>query len=127
VGGREVREGESDKAASAVRSTLNLQLSRLLTLGMPSSGRLCLVTLVRTDVSEERRVSIIRVTRIGELGITLTVTRYRRSLRRITVLGIICYVPLKCWFSTRATRRNTTEDGILHSYRCNGLKSYSVF
>jgi hypothetical protein len=32
------------------------------------------VTLVRTDVSEERSTSIIRVTRIGELGKTLAVT-----------------------------------------------------
>jgi hypothetical protein len=34
---------------------------------------LCHVALVRTDVSEELRASIIRVTRIGELG-TLAVT-----------------------------------------------------
>jgi hypothetical protein len=32
------------------------------------------VALVRTDVSEERSASIIRVTRIGELGTTLAVT-----------------------------------------------------
>jgi hypothetical protein len=32
------------------------------------------VALVRTDVSEELRAFIIRVTRIGELGITLAVT-----------------------------------------------------
>jgi hypothetical protein len=32
------------------------------------------VDLVKTDVSEERIAPIIRVTRIGELGTTLTVT-----------------------------------------------------
>jgi hypothetical protein len=32
------------------------------------------VALVRTDVSEESITSIIRVTRIGELGTTLEVT-----------------------------------------------------
>jgi hypothetical protein len=32
------------------------------------------VALVRTDVSEELSASIIRVTRIGELGATLAVT-----------------------------------------------------
>jgi hypothetical protein len=32
------------------------------------------VTLVRTDVSEERSVSLIRVTRIGEIGTTLALT-----------------------------------------------------
>jgi hypothetical protein len=38
------------------------------------------VTLVRTDVSEELSASIIRVTRIGELGTTLAVTSNRRAL-----------------------------------------------
>jgi hypothetical protein len=32
------------------------------------------VTLVRSDVSEELSASIIRVTRIGEIGTTLAVT-----------------------------------------------------
>jgi hypothetical protein len=41
---------------------------------MLSSGMLRHVALVRTDVSKERIVSIIRVTRIGKLGTTLTVT-----------------------------------------------------
>jgi demethoxyubiquinone hydroxylase (CLK1/Coq7/Cat5 family) len=38
---------------------------------MASSGTLRRVALVRTDVSEEFSASIIRVTRIGELGTTL--------------------------------------------------------
>jgi hypothetical protein len=38
------------------------------------------VALVRTDVSEELSASIIRVTRIGELG-TLAVTSNRRTQR----------------------------------------------
>jgi hypothetical protein len=37
------------------------------------------VALVRADVSEERRVSIIRVRRIGEVG-TLDLTRNRHTL-----------------------------------------------
>jgi hypothetical protein len=49
---------------------------------MPSSGMLRLVALVRTDVSEERSVSIIRVTRIGELGKGLAATSNRRTLPR---------------------------------------------
>jgi hypothetical protein len=38
-----------------------------------------LVTLVRTDVSEELSISFIRVTRIVELGTTIAVTRDRRT------------------------------------------------
>jgi hypothetical protein len=41
---------------------------------------LCRVTLVRTDVSEERIASIIRLTRIGELGTTLGVISNRSTL-----------------------------------------------
>jgi hypothetical protein len=44
---------------------------------MASSRVLHSVALVRTDVSEELSASIIRVTRIGELGITLVVTSNR--------------------------------------------------
>jgi hypothetical protein len=40
------------------------------------------VTLVKTDVSEEFSASLFRVTRIGELGTTLTVTSNRRTLRK---------------------------------------------
>jgi hypothetical protein len=36
------------------------------------------VALVRTDVSEELSASLIRVTRIGELGTALAVTGNRR-------------------------------------------------
>jgi hypothetical protein len=41
---------------------------------MASSGMLRRMALVRTDVSEERSASFIRVTKIGELGTTLAVT-----------------------------------------------------
>jgi hypothetical protein len=81
---------------------------------MPSSGMLCRVAIVRTDVSEELSDSIIRVTRIGELG-TLTVTSNRRTLRRNTILVL-----------TRGTRRNIREDNILHSQRRENLESYII-
>jgi hypothetical protein len=44
---------------------------------MPSTAMLRHVALVRIDISEERRASIIMVTRIGELGATLAVTSNR--------------------------------------------------
>jgi hypothetical protein len=41
---------------------------------MLSFGMLRCVALVRTNTSEEHIASIVRVTRIGELGATLAVT-----------------------------------------------------
>jgi hypothetical protein len=52
---------------------------------MPSSGMLRRVALIRADVSEERIASIIRVKRIGELGITLAVTNNGSKIRRNTM------------------------------------------
>jgi hypothetical protein len=52
-----------------------------------SFGMLRRVALLRTDVSEELNASVVRVTRIGELGTTLALTSNRRALRRNTWLG----------------------------------------
>jgi hypothetical protein len=48
------------------------------------------VALVRTDVSEERSASFIRVTRIGELGTMLAVTsKLNKSLPARTLIATV--------------------------------------
>jgi hypothetical protein len=75
---------------------------------MPSSGILRRAALVRTDVSEEHIAYIVRVTIIGELE-----TMMMEMIRSYETSVL-----------TRTTRRNTPEDGILHSHRHENLKSY---
>jgi hypothetical protein len=48
-----------------------------------SSGKLGRVALVRTNVSEKRSASIIRVTRVGEIATTLAVSSNLSTLRKI--------------------------------------------
>jgi hypothetical protein len=105
---------------------------------MPSSGMLRRVALVRTDVSEELRASVISVITIGELGTTLAVTT---SSQRASVASYGNVVPSSPIFGTlmmealsssetsvlkRATRRNIPEDDIFHSHCREDLKSYII-
>jgi hypothetical protein len=92
---------------------------------MPSSGTLCRVDLVRTDVSEERCASIIRETRIGKLGITLAVTSIRCTQRANVAPSsrILFTLKLETLHSpetsvlTNATWCNIPEGVIPHSHR----------
>jgi demethoxyubiquinone hydroxylase (CLK1/Coq7/Cat5 family) len=59
---------------------------------MPSSGMLRLVAVVRTDVSEKHIATIIRVTRIGEVGTTSAVTSNRSTLRRNAKLQLALFL-----------------------------------
>jgi hypothetical protein len=64
---------------------------------MPSSGMLNRVALVRTDGFEESIAFFVRVTRIGELGTTLTVTSIimiGEGAVRQTLLSISLSCPL---------------------------------
>jgi hypothetical protein len=83
------------------------------------------VALVRTDVSEVLSASIIRVTRIGELGTTLLITaNVVPSSSIIVTLMMEGIHSSETLVLTRATQRNAPEDGILHSHRRENLKSY---
>jgi hypothetical protein len=92
---------------------------------MVSSGMLRRVASLRTDVSEERSASFIR--------------EFLHSVRRLLVTaGVVPSSPILVTLMkealsssetsvlTRATLRNIQEDDILHSHRCENLKSYIV-
>jgi hypothetical protein len=88
------------------------------------------VALERTDISEERISSIIRVTGIGELGKTLAVTSSRSTQRRSARSPIFIILMMEAINSSvpyvlrRATRRHNPDYAILHSHRRENFKPY---
>jgi hypothetical protein len=95
---------------------------------MASSGMLCHVALVRTDVSEELSASFIRVIRIGELGtmrqLLVTASIVPNSPILVTMMNE-ALSSSETSVLTRATRCNIPEDGIFHSHFRENLESYT--
>jgi hypothetical protein len=83
---------------------------------MVSSGTLRRVALVRTDVSEELTASIIRVTRIGELGTTLAVTNNRRTLHD-TAIYVLVFTSAEFAVTPRQHLLHITHAGSLIKYQ----------
>jgi hypothetical protein len=90
----------------------DLRILRRWLWRMPSYQILRPLVLVRTDISEERSASIIRKTRIGELGTTLVVTSNWRTVI-LVALDNGGATSSETSVLSRATRRNIPEDGIV--------------
>jgi hypothetical protein len=83
-----------------------------------SSWMLRRVALVRTDVSEERSASFIRMLRL------LVTTSVVPTSPILVTLMNEALTSSETSVLTKATRHNTPEDTILHSYRRENLKFY---
>jgi hypothetical protein len=98
------------------------------------------VFLVLTDISEERIASIFRVEKSATEEPTLTsgcvfdwwlsvqpLSNSGSSLADFSTLKIEAICSSEKSVYTRPTRRHIPEDGILHSRRCEHLKSYMTY
>jgi hypothetical protein len=100
---------------------------------MPSSGILCSVALVRTDVSEECIASIIRVTRIAFLRVVLQLLVTANVVPSSPILLTLMMEPIRS--SERSVLTGATrlipEDGILnninYNYRIQHIHVFATF
>jgi hypothetical protein len=90
---------------------------------MASSGMLCRVALVRTDLSEKRRGYIIR-NNVSSNRRTLLVFANVPSSTILVTLMMEALRSSETSVHTRATLRSIQEDGILYSHRRENLKCY---
>jgi hypothetical protein len=81
---------------------------------MVSSGMLRRVALIRTDVLRSVRRLLVAACVVPSSPILVTLMKEAPGSSETSVLK-------------RATRRNITEDTILHSHRRENLKSYIPF
>jgi hypothetical protein len=84
-----------------------------------------LVDLVWTDVSEERIASIFRVEKsASELQ---PPAHAGSSLADFSTPKMEAIRSSETSFHTRSTQHRISEDDILHSHRCENLRSYTKF
>jgi hypothetical protein len=94
---------------------------------MPTSGMVRRVAVVRSDVSEERSPSIIRVT--FTFYVFCSVRQLLDTANVVPSSPILVTLMMEAIHSSetsasrRATRRNITEDCILHSHPREYLRS----
>jgi hypothetical protein len=88
------------------------------------SGMLNLVTLVRTDISEDFSASTITSLYISSQRASVASCGYIPSSLILVTLMMEVLRSCETLVLARSTRRNIPKDAILHSYRREPLKLY---